>query len=332
MLPEECKVGRLMWEGTGIPGTALAHTWHVCLFVIAITFVTSSLTRNYSQVDKLWSILPWLYAWILVVDTRTLLMALLATLWGLRLTYNFNRRGGYQWPPWAGGEDYRWSLLQQGVYIPALKNRLLWHIFNFVFVSFYQNLLLWFIAFPSMVAHLVATHECFAKKQSSSSLNPIDAMATLLLLAFLTLETLADNEQYAFQTEKYRRKNAGEKLDDGDFKDGFYQSGLFAVVRKPNYTGEQGVWCAYYLFSVAALWSIADMNMINKLMNASMIGCTLLILLFQGSGPMTEFVTISKYPSYKEYQKRVPLYVPRLFGGSPKTTISSHEHGKRKSS
>ena len=24
-----------------------------------------------------------------------------------RLTYNFNRRGGYSWPPWKGDEDYR---------------------------------------------------------------------------------------------------------------------------------------------------------------------------------------------------------------------------------
>jgi steroid 5-alpha reductase family enzyme len=34
-------------------------------------------------------------------------MAALAAVWGLRLTYNFYRRGGYAWPPWTGEEDYR---------------------------------------------------------------------------------------------------------------------------------------------------------------------------------------------------------------------------------
>jgi hypothetical protein len=34
-------------------------------------------------------------------------MAAVAAVWGLRLTYNFYRRGGYAWPPWTGEEDYR---------------------------------------------------------------------------------------------------------------------------------------------------------------------------------------------------------------------------------
>ena len=34
-------------------------------------------------------------------------MAAVSALWGLRLTYNFYRRGGYAWPPWTGEEDYR---------------------------------------------------------------------------------------------------------------------------------------------------------------------------------------------------------------------------------
>ena len=34
-------------------------------------------------------------------------MAAVSAVWGLRLTYNFYRRGGYAWPPWTGEEDYR---------------------------------------------------------------------------------------------------------------------------------------------------------------------------------------------------------------------------------
>jgi steroid 5-alpha reductase family enzyme len=38
---------------------------------------------------------------------RLVLMAAVSAVWGLRLTYNFYRRGGYGWPPWSGEEDYR---------------------------------------------------------------------------------------------------------------------------------------------------------------------------------------------------------------------------------
>ena len=35
-------------------------------------------------------------------------MTVLATLWGIRLTFNYALKGGY----WVGGEDYRWIYLE----------------------------------------------------------------------------------------------------------------------------------------------------------------------------------------------------------------------------
>ncbi|CAB9501531.1 DUF1295 domain protein [Seminavis robusta] len=318
-MSEQCGVGHLLWEGIGNSGTGLANAWNTCLFFIGLTYGISLLTGNFSQVDKLWSVVPWVYAWILVNDSRTLLMAIVTTVWGLRLSYNFNRRGGYSWPPWSGEEDYRWAILQRGDYIAALKNPVVWHIFNFVFISFYQNVLLLLIATPSMVAHLVASNDkqdCFGN--NNHPLNFLDFLAAMILLGLVVVETLADNAQFAFQTEKYRRKNAGEPLD-GEYKDGFLQSGLFAICRKPNYAAEQAIWCTYYLFSVAALWTVESLSLTSKLFNASILGCLLLMSLFQGSGHMTEYVTISKYPAYVEYQKQVPLYLPNPFGSGTKS-------------
>ena len=120
-------------------------------------------------------------------------------------------------------------------------------------------------------------------------------------LACIVIEGIADNQQYAFQTEKYRQRNAGEPLT-GDYADGFNQSGLFAIVRKPNYAAEQGIWISFYVFSVSAIG-----------VNWSGIGWILLVLLFQGSGWFTESLTIPKYPKYTEYQQRVPLYLPNPF-------------------
>ena len=108
-----------------------------CSVAVVATFVASTATRNYSQVDKLWSIMPVIYAWQLAVDRRTAVMAALVTIWGARLTYNFARRGGYAWwPPWRGGEDYRWAYIADGKFckfLHARANPLLWHTFKFRF-------------------------------------------------------------------------------------------------------------------------------------------------------------------------------------------------------
>ena len=88
-------------------------------------FVVSEITKNYSQVDKLWSIVPILYTWVVAVHSdfneRLVLMATLASIWGARLTFNFARRGGYSWIPWQGEEDYRWAVLRQQ---PMFQSRL----------------------------------------------------------------------------------------------------------------------------------------------------------------------------------------------------------------
>ena len=277
----------------------------LCTIVVLLTFVTSSLTGNYSQVDKIWSIVPFLYAWIAVSDSRTLLMAVVSTIWGCRLTWNFNRRGGYKWPPWDGDEDYRWKYIQDGSLVGLLKNKVAWVLFNFGFISLYQNILLLLIATPSIVAHLVST-SC-----GESPLNAYDYFAAFLVLTMVVFEGLADNQQFAFQTKKYSLKNAGKKLE-GDFADGFNQSGLFAIVRKPNYSAEQSIWIAYYIFSIGAVQG-------EQMVNWSMSGWILLCLLFQGSGWFTEMITIGKYPEYKEYMKTTPLYVPNPFFRKSKT-------------
>lgn len=237
-----------------------------------------------------------------VCDERTFLMATVATIWGLRLTYNFARRGGYSFPPWKGEEDYRWEQIRQGHYLKILQNPLVWTVFNFVFISFYQNVLLLLIASPSLVAYTMATNR--ACSENGVPINILDFVSAGLVIFFIIVETLADNQQYTFQTEKYRQINAGEELK-GEYKDGFCQSGLFSIVRKPNYAAEQSIWISFYLFSISATQ--------GNLFNWTMIGCVLLVLLFQGSGQLTEKLSIMKHPSYTEYQKRVPLYVPNMF-------------------
>jgi len=80
-----------------------------CGLLAACCWVASIASGNYSQVDRLWSILPAAYATHFAAhagfgDARLDLMAALAVLWGARLTWNYARKGGYR----RGSEDYRW--------------------------------------------------------------------------------------------------------------------------------------------------------------------------------------------------------------------------------
>lgn len=275
-------------------------TFFTCHAIAIISFTVSSLTGNLSQVDKLWSILPSVYAWMCVVDQRTMLMAILSTLWSVRLTYNFHRRGGYTWPKiWLGEEDYRWHFIREGTlggHWALLTNKWFMVVFNIVFISLMQNWLLLWIASPSLVAWSTGMRSVHCTNEypgELAGLNSIDAIASILFLMALGIEAAADNQQYNFQQRKRLRQTAEE----------FSRSGLFSIVRKPNYAAEQMIWISYYIFSVAAS---------SQLWNWSCGGFISLIILFQGSGWLTEQITVRKYPAYAEYQRLVPLYIPNV--------------------
>uniref|UniRef100_A0A7S0TCI9 Steroid 5-alpha reductase C-terminal domain-containing protein n=1 Tax=Pseudo-nitzschia delicatissima TaxID=44447 RepID=A0A7S0TCI9_9STRA len=321
---DSCNLVELTFEEMNVSGSPIRLCCIACLFFTILVFVLSELSRNYSQTDKIWSITPFVYTWILVCDTRTLLMAVISTVWGCRLTWNFNRRGGYKWPPWEGDEDYRWKYLQDGMLLSILQNNVAWTIFNVVFISLYQHVLLFVVTAPSIVAHVAAT-KC-ATSGYSSSLNGLDILACLLYLGFVLLEGIADNQQYAFQTEKYRRKGAGETLD-GEYLQGFKTSGLFSIVRKPNYACEQALWVSFGLFSLSTFQSSIARQ--SNIFNWSHVGWVLYVLLFQGSGPFTEKITLTKYPLYAEYMKETPLFFPNilklLFGKGKKVSDKKSE-------
>jgi len=323
-----------------VPWDPINNPYHkgflTCHTVAFLTFVVSSATGNLSQVDRLWSILPTMYAWMCVVDSRTRLMACLSTCWSIRLTYNFYRRGGYTWPPWRGDEDYRWEILRRGSlggWWTLLTNQWTMGVFNLVFISLYQNYLLLAIATPSLVAWSMAMKGVHCRIGEGGDgvtivgapppLNILDGVACFLFVVFLTMEAIADNQQYSFQNKKREWKSRVGTEGGGfasaiksisshttfkEYTDGYCQSGLFAIVRKPAYAAEQSIWISYHLFSVAASY---DSNP-TQYWNWSGVGFVQLCVLFQGSGWLTEQISIAKYPNYRVYQQKVPLYVPRI--------------------
>jgi steroid 5-alpha reductase family enzyme len=260
--------------------------------VILLTFVVGQLTGNNSQVDKLWSIVPAPYAWYMTwkggMDERMVLMSVLVTIWAARLTFNFARRGGYSWKFWEGEEDYRWEVLRQR---PGFKNPFVWLLFNLFFICFYQNTLIFMFTVP-VIAGLA---------ENAAPLGIFDYVLAVIYVALVVMEFVADQQQFDFQTEKYRRKNAGEDL--GEYADGFIQTGLWSKMRHPNYFAEQAIWVVFYLFSVVAT---------GEWLNWTIVGAVLLIILFKGSSDFSEEISAKKYPKYTDYQKRVGRFLPKF--------------------
>jgi steroid 5-alpha reductase family enzyme len=115
--------------------------------VCAFCWIASLITRDNSWVDRLWSIVPVVYVWIFAgfagfADLRLDVMAVLATAWGARLTFNFARKGGY-----SGVEDYRWPVLR------ARMSPAQFQVFNLFFIVLYQNAILVLITFPAYTAY-----------------------------------------------------------------------------------------------------------------------------------------------------------------------------------
>lgn len=275
---------------TALQRDTLGLLLRIYLITALATWVVAELTRNCSQVDKLWSLMPPVYAWVMAdaagFTPRALLMAALVTAWGLRLTYNFGRRGGYSWRFWSGEEDYRWEVLRRN---PILAKPWVWRLFNLGFISLYQMGLVLLFTLPMLLV-----------VDAPGALGLADGVLAAAMLAFLGIETVADQQQWDFQREKHRRLKAGEPLT-GRYAEGFVHDGLWAVVRHPNYMAEQAQWLLFYGFSVAAT---------GRWINWSLCGALLLVLLFQGSADFSEGISAGKYPGYRHYLARVPRYLP----------------------
>ncbi|MFZ9028674.1 MAG: DUF1295 domain-containing protein [Crocinitomicaceae bacterium] len=264
---------------------------YILIGAITYCFVVGEISRNNSQVDKIWSIIPIAYVWYIAYrggfTPKMILMASLVTVWGIRLTYNFARRGAYTWRFWAGEEDYRWEELRKR---PGFNNPLIWGLFNFFFISAYQNTLIFLFTLPILT---------LLGDNIDNSIGMTDILISLLILAAITFEYIADQQQYDFQTEKHRRIYHKEPL--GSYAHGFVRTGLWGIVRHPNYAMEQSVWILFYSFSVVAT---------GQWINWSIMGCLLLVILFKGSSDFSEEISERKYPEYKEYQRTVPRFIP----------------------
>lgn len=105
--------------------------------LMPVFLLVSEINRNFSQVDRVWSILPTVYhahyaLWARLngMDTQKVDNVLaFSVVWSLRLTFNYWRKGGYE----IGSEDYRWNIIKDKIGAFGL------FILNIIFISSVQS-------------------------------------------------------------------------------------------------------------------------------------------------------------------------------------------------
>ncbi|KAJ9221872.1 hypothetical protein DTO027B5_4625 [Paecilomyces variotii] len=279
--------------------TAIAFT----LALVPILVIISELNRNYSQVDRLWSILPSIYnvhyaLWAHLAGLPTekvKTVAIFSLIWSVRLTFNYWRKGGYK----IGSEDYRWEIVRARV-----PSRFVWFLFNVLFISLVQSVLLNLITAPSYVFIVLS------RLPEGSTFGIPDLVFSRVLIFFVIIEFFADQQQWKFHQAKKSYQQTARVPDEyksqftaEDLDRGFVVSGLWSLCRHPNFAAEQAIWLTLYLW---------DCYCTQTYVNWSGAGALSYLLLFQGSTNLTEEISANKYPEYKDYQDRVGRFIPRL--------------------
>ncbi|MEP7240780.1 MAG: DUF1295 domain-containing protein, partial [Devosia sp.] len=122
---------------------------------------------------------------------------------------------------------------------------------------------------------------------------PTLPLGVLLMACGLLLETAADQ-----QKANRKAKEPGR----------FVSSGLFAIVRSPNYFGEMVFWFGSFVSGLAAYRSLVAWAI-------ALTGLVCIELIMLGSARRLEIKQAERYgsdPAYEEYARRVPILIPLL--------------------
>lgn len=270
----------------------ISLNYYLAIVMSIVCFMASVITNNDSWVDRFWSVIPVVCAWIHtfipkngvfvmpeIVSTQ-LIFTIIITLWGIRLTYNFYRKGGYK----RGGEDYRWNYVRTW---PIVSHPAVWPFFSLLIISSFQVFLLVAIALP--VAQLPADRAPTA----------LDWFFIVGQVYWLVIEAAADQQQWNFHQYKQGKRRPVPLQLQADCERGFLTHGLFSFSRHPNVLCEQLFWVNLFFASSC----YAGFNL-------SAIGAISLVLLTNFSSLITEALSSRKYPLYAVYQKVTPFLYP----------------------
>jgi steroid 5-alpha reductase family enzyme len=197
--------------------------------LMSAVWIVSVFKRDVSIIDVFWGpgfvVLGWVYFALGEASTpRRTLVAVLVTLWGVRLAAHiFWRARGH-------GEDYRYREMR------ALRGSSFWWVSLFT-VFWLQALVLWAVSLTLYQAETSAT---------PAALTWMDAVGLTLFVTGFFFETVGDWQLARFKSAP---ANRGQLL----------ATGLWRYTRHPNYFGDALVWWGFFFFALAtpgSLWTI----------------------------------------------------------------------------
>lgn len=252
--------------------------WNTLLADMAATlvvFAASLATRNSSIYDPYWSVAPPLIAiyWFasignMELSAREWLALGLVSLWAMRLTFNCMRR----WKSYEE-QDFRYLDLKAkfGRFYPLID------LFG---IELYPTILVFLGCIPLL-----------AVAGSDAPLGALDALAIIVTLGAISLETIADEQMWAYR--KTRTVDAP-----------VCTKGVWRVSQHPNYVGEILFWWGVWLFGLASgaseVWMIAGA-----------LAMTLLFVFI--SVPMMVKRKRERYANYDALVEGIPVLFPRPF-------------------
>ena len=201
----------------------------VVMGLMTLLWLISLALRNSSIVDPFWGtgfvVANWVY-FALTPDgfpARKWLIAILVTVWGLRLSLHL------LWRNWGKAEDFRYRKWRE-----EAGEQWWWQSFFRVFVL--QGLLLWIISAPLLAAQVGTTPD---------RLTVVGFLAIPVWLIGFIFESAGDLQLARFKSNP---ANKGKVLD----------TGVWRYTRHPNYFGDATQWWAYYLIATSAggFWTI----------------------------------------------------------------------------
>jgi steroid 5-alpha reductase family enzyme len=194
--------------------------------IMLVLWLVSLPIGNSSIVDIFWGFGFVVVAWVTFlavgsVSPRSLLIAVLTSLWGLRLA------GYLAWRNSGKGEDYRYRAMRE-----RLGRR--FPLISLFMVFWLQGLIMWLVAFPIQTAYFGA-----------APLGWIDAVGASIWAVGWLFESVGDLQLAHF---KANADNRGKVMDRG----------LWRYTRHPNYFGDFLVWWGLYLIAAAggAWWTV----------------------------------------------------------------------------
>ena len=202
--------------------TLFLYSGIAILVMMVLLWLLSLALKNASIVDIFWGIGFVIVTWLAFslgagYIPRKQLVAVLVTIWGLRLALHIGIRN------WGKPEDFRYAKWRQ-------DNGSRWWWFSFFQVFLLQGVLMWIISAPLIAA------------QTSGYpviITPLDVIGVVLWLIGMFFEALGDLQLMLF---KANPANKGKLLT----------TGVWRFTRHPNYFGESALWWGYYIIALVS--------------------------------------------------------------------------------